>query len=77
MGVCRAGLSLISRLGVSGVFESSDELEFWPGMVGGLLNLGVPDLRDAGVGRISAGGASDLDGGETWWCLGEGLCATE
>lgn len=72
-----AGLSLISRLGVSGVFDRSEEFEFWPGMVGGLLNLGVPDLRDAGVGRISAGGASDLDGGETWECLGDELCATE
>ncbi len=56
--------SLMSRrLGVRGAdVLCKEELEPWPGMVGGLLNLGVPDLREDGAGRISAGGASDFEG---------------
>jgi hypothetical protein len=56
--------SLKSRwLGVRGAeVLCKEELEPWPGMVGGLLNLEVPDLREDGAGWISAGGASDFDG---------------
>ena len=51
------------RLGVRGAeVLCKEELELWPGMVGGLLNLGVPGLREDGAGRISAGGASDFEG---------------
>ena len=64
VGVCIEEPSLKSvRCGVRGAVLWYEELDPWPGIVGGLLNFGVEDRREVGVGRMSAGGARDLDGG--------------
>lgn len=63
VGVRITGLSLYSpRLGVRGVDERSEEFDAWLGMEGGLENLELADRREE-LGRMSAGGARDLDGG--------------
>lgn len=51
-------------------------------IIGGLLNFGVSDRREDGAGRISAGAAKDLEGGEDvdWLvndCLFEGKLVAE
>ncbi len=59
--------------GVLGVVVLREELEPWAGSAGGLENLGVWDLRDEGLGRISAGGARETRVGMACErCVGRG-----